>query len=94
MTPPRYWRDETGRELRPAIERYLSNQELTASDIVVIRAYLQQSIDSPAWDLNPHQDRESAAGLQRLRESAARIQGREDIHQWIHEALDIGIDPL
>jgi hypothetical protein len=91
---PKYWRDETGGELVPAMERYIKRKDLSLRDLVLIRAYLRQWIESPAWDLNPHSDEHSAANLKLLRESATKLFRRADIEEWIRAALEIGIDPL
>lgn len=88
---PKYWRHETGGRLRIAVEAFLFERLMTVRDVALMRAYLRQWIDSPAWDMNPMHD---PAPLAALRASAAKIQSVGDIRRWIKAALDQGIDPL
>jgi hypothetical protein len=85
---PKYWRYETGGLLAIAVENYLNHRAMTVRDVAMMRAYLCQWIDSPAWDMNPGNE------LAALRKQAAEILTVEDIHRWIHAALGLGIDPL
>ena len=97
---PRYWRHETGGALRVAVENYLNNRLKTVRDVVLMRAYLCQWIDSPVWEMNPHLTEggpaalAALAALNALRLRARRIQTVADIHRWIHDALAEGHDPL
>ena len=91
---PRFWRNETGGKLQPAIERYLRNEPEKPDDIAWIRAYLRQWIDSPVWDQNPTMTRESRLELALLRTRAAILRTRAEIGEWLRLALDAGIDPL
>jgi hypothetical protein len=93
MSAPGYWMDETGGQLAPAIERYLAG-ELRNGDIPLIRAYLRQWIDSPAWDNNPHLTADGVRELADLRSSVETIATREDIDGWLKIAIDKGLDPL
>lgn len=94
MSAPGYWMDETGGLLAPAVERYLTNDELRNGDIPLIRAYLRQWINSPAWDDNPHLDADGIRELVDLRSSVETIGTREDIDGWLKIAIDKGLDPL
>jgi len=92
---PKYWRAETSGVLAPAIERYLLRPKtLTPRDVSLIRAYIRQWIDSPAWDANPHGNEAQRANLNELRSLAARITTVADLRHWFDAALDMGIDPL
>jgi len=91
---PKFWRFESSGVLAPAIERYLKNETLTIRDVTLIRRYFEQWINSTVWDQNPNHDAESRAELARLRKTAAAIATARDIRDWVHEALDIGVDPL
>jgi hypothetical protein len=93
-TPPGYWMNETGGQLAPAIRRYLEGLPLSGRDVVLIRLYLQQWIDSGVWDGNPTQSEEGRAELARLRELARVLTNRASIEAWISMATDFGIDPL
>lgn len=91
---PKYWANETGGELGPAIERVLRRRPLTERDIEFVRAYLKQWIDSPVWDLNPNADATAAAALSRLRASVGYIQTAAAVECWVKFAADEGMDPL
>jgi hypothetical protein len=94
MSAPGYWMDETGGQLAPAVERYLTNDELRNGDIPLIKVYLRQWINSPAWDNNPHLDADGVRELSDLRSSVETIATREDIDAWLKIAIDKGLDPL
>lgn len=89
--PPRYWRDETSGVLAAAVQNYLTDHALTPNEIRYMRAYCVQWVNSSAWDLNP-----SGAGkeLAALRESAKEIFSIQQLDKWLHDAVDIGMDPL
>ena len=92
---PKYWRYETGGDLRPAIERYLEHpRKVTVRDVVLIRAYIRQWIDSPVWDANPHATAESRRVLAALRIRATGISNLADISAWFAAAASNGLDPL
>ena len=83
---PGFWMYETGEELKPAILAYLNDLPLTSRQVVLIRAYLRQWIEAGAWMQSP--------GLIRLQSRVSEIQTRQDIHAWLSQAMDEGIDPL
>jgi hypothetical protein len=89
--PPRYWRDETGGKLGPAVERYLKGKPLSGDDLRWLRAYCAQWINSSAWDLNPYGDGKELAAL---RESAKEIRSIQQLDRWFRDAFEIGMDPL
>jgi hypothetical protein len=91
---PKYWPNETSGKLQGPMTRYIGNQSLSADDILCIRAYLRQWIDSPAWDLNPAADNESRLELATLRTTARQIKSRQEINEWIAIATKLGMDPL
>jgi hypothetical protein len=92
---PKFWRHETGGLLAPAMERFLLHKRAKPGDTDLIRAYLQQWIDSPVWQMNPAgSDYETHRALTELRQSAHSIHTRDDVRRWVAEALDLGIDPL
>jgi hypothetical protein len=81
-----YWMNETGGELQPAIVAYLEQRPLSLRQIHLVKLYLAQWIDAPAWAPSP--------SLAALRQTVLRIETPEDIHCWLAAALDEGIDPL
>lgn len=92
---PKFWRHEVGGDLAMAVRHYLREPDaLTLSEIALMRAYVVQWIDSPAWDCNPSATAESIAMLGGLRKLARRIVTAKDLRRWFKEALDEGIDPL
>lgn len=64
---PKYWRNETGDELKPAVFAYIRGQPLTVRQIALISAYVTQWIASPVWDANPALDERSRNMLFALR---------------------------
>jgi hypothetical protein len=91
---PKYWRHETGGELRIAVETFLNNRTMTIRQIALMRAYLRQWITSPVWDMNPAKDVASERALARLRSAIETLTSEAAIRKWIHQALDQGHDPL
>ena len=91
---PMYWRYEVT-VLPVAVEAYLNNRlhgTLVSQDqIDLIRLYLTQWIDAPAWDYVPSQPLDDLAELRR---SVREIKTADDIDRWTFRALDLGIDPL
>jgi len=63
---PKFWRHEVGGDLAMAVRHYLREPDaLTLSEIALMRAYVVQWIDSPAWDCNPSATAESIASRAR-----------------------------
>lgn len=92
---PRYWQDETSGVLAAAIRSYLDNPDaMTVREIAYVRAYFQQWVDSPVWDLNPAHDEQSRATLGALRIAARAIRNGAAIARWLRAAEEIGMDPL
>jgi hypothetical protein len=89
---PKYWRFETGGKLVPAIERYISRSRAEPDDVNLIRAYLRQWIDSPVWDGGV--DSETRVALDNLRRKTRELRTRNDVDDWMADALDLAIDPL
>ena len=93
-TAPKYWMHEIGGELAPAIERLVRAEPLSDRDILQIRAYLWQWIESPVWDQNPHLGAAGAAELVLLRAGVGKLRTAGDIRDWVAVAVDWGMDPL
>lgn len=91
---PKYWQHESSGRLKGPISRYLNNESLSADDILCIRAYLRQWIDSRTWDMNPAATGEDMRVLAELRARARQIKNRLDIDQWVWAATEWGMDPL
>lgn len=82
---PGYWMNETGGELRPAIEAYLEHRPMTDRQLALLRLYLRQWIMAPSWQ---------GRMIDVLRTQVNEITTRADIDRWLDRALEEGIDPL
>ena len=90
MSAPGYWMNERYPSvLRRAVERYLKGADLSPTDIVALRAYLRQWINSPVWDANPH----GTTGLTGLRDMIGSLSSREQIDLWSRRAVEMGVNP-
>lgn len=90
---PKYWKHETTGRLRPVIEAYYDGRQLTAIGCALLRAYLDQWIQSPVWDLPPI-EAYYRAELAKLRRSVRALKTGLDIREWLSAANRIGIEPL
>jgi hypothetical protein len=75
---PKYWRQETSGRLEGPIMRYLEGKLMSTEDITLIRLYLRQWIDSPAWLMNPEMDSGARRALTELRQRVRLIFTRQD----------------
>lgn len=91
---PKYWMHESSGALKGPVTRLINNAGLSADDILVIRAYLRQWIDSPVWDESPGSNYDSRRALADMRSRVRRITSRREIDEWIALAVDQGMDPL
>ena len=94
MSLPGYWMYETSGRLRPAVEAYLRNETLDAGQILALKAYLRQWINATTWDENPFMDVLAQCRLRTLRQEVNAITSRDDISDWLAEAVAFGMDPL
>jgi hypothetical protein len=85
---------ETGGELAQAIERFLNDLLMSPSDMLLMRAYCRQWIDSPVWDRNPHMTNSAREELAELRRTVRDIETREQLSIWLYAAEGFGADPL
>jgi len=88
---PKYWAYETGPELGPAMKRYLEGKTLTVRQISLIRSYLKQWINSPAWD---HGEDDYLFALGRLRHRTQGIITAQDVDLCVEAMIELGMDPL
>lgn len=91
---PGYWMHETSGVLRPVVEKFLNGKILTSEEIATMRAYLLQWILSPVWSIHQYSDEESRQTLWELRVRARHLETMNELHQWLTDALDFGMDPL
>jgi hypothetical protein len=85
---------ETTGQLRPVVESYLRGGMLDRTQLRIMRAYLRQWIESPAWDKNPHKTEDVRKYLTELRAGVSDIDSMERLEQWLISAVAAGIDPL
>lgn len=83
---PGYWMNETSGVLAPAVEAYLTREEMSAEQIAAMRAYLRQWIMVGQWA--------PTEGVMALRMMVDGISSKRDIDRWLMLAEDEGIDPL
>ncbi|HEY1242197.1 MAG TPA: hypothetical protein VGF16_16650 [Bryobacteraceae bacterium] len=88
---PKYWVNESSGVLVPVVEKYLRGEPLDANQLGIMRAYLRQWVQSPAWDQNPHGGRDE---LNRLRGRVSAIDNMRRLDEWIDDAVKFGMDPL
>jgi hypothetical protein len=95
---PLYWLNEQGGLLIKAMRAFFeygvdSGKGITPEQLELVREYGEYYLNAPCWDNNPHNDEEIWAKLAELREQIKKATTFEEIHQWIHACLEIGIDP-
>lgn len=100
---PHYWRTETSGLLPNAIKAYLANRTenapISTNDCDLVKAYLRHWVNAPVWERLPLPgpealDKAHKKHLIRLRDAAACLTDADSIAEWLHVALDFGIDPL
>lgn len=84
MKVPGYWMKETSGVLRPAIEAYLLEKDMTAQQIAAMRAYIRQWMEGPFIGY----------GIDGLRARIDGLTSRDAIESWLDDALELSIDPL
>lgn len=67
---------------------------LTTDEIDILRQFLMYFIYAPCWASNVAHDQEMTADLNNLRSFAGKIVTIEEIHEFIHEAATLGLDPF
>jgi hypothetical protein len=91
--PPKYWTFEPP-ELSVAIHAYMAGEDLTVRDVVLMRAYLKQWVDSPVWEGYPYETDGGRPWLAELRERVGAIASRDDIAQALSIMTARRMDPL
>lgn len=87
---PLNWRDETSGILPTAVMAYLEDKA-SVEQIELVGNFIDYFIHAPVWDI---QDNYFETELKDLRESSKKLTNRQEIHEWIHKAMEIGLDPL
>jgi hypothetical protein len=91
--PPKYWTFEP-RELGVAVHAYMAGKDLTVRDVLLMRAYLRQWVDSPVWEGYPYETDGGRQWLAELRERVRAIASRDDIAQCLSIMTARRMDPL
>lgn len=91
---PKYWMHETSGKLERVVKKYLAGHALNAAEFGLMIAYLRQWANSPAWDQNPHAEAEERLILAALRSRVGDLRTPKDLHAWISDAAEFGMDPL
>lgn len=90
---PDYWRNGTGGELVPAVERYLKGEKLTFRDVALIRGYLRLWVSAKGWRMNPDAGPGWLGDLAAIRTAAAGIVSKEDIDSFTRLLVHWEMDP-
>jgi hypothetical protein len=91
---PKYWRYETGGDVAQAIGRFVNHLPMSPSDIMLMRAYCRQWIDSPVWERKPKMTQSARGVLADLRRTGRDIDTRQQLSIWLYAAKVFGADPL
>jgi len=94
---PLNWRDDVTGQLPAAVNAYLDHgidgTPLTTAQLGLVREFMMHYIGAPCWD-HMNEDESLAADLAALRRDVVTLQTPEQMREWIHRCLDLGIDPL
>jgi hypothetical protein len=91
--PPKYWTFEPP-ELCVAVHAYRAGEDLTVREVVLMRAYLKQWVDSPVWEGYPYETDGGRQWLAELRERVRAIASPDDIAQALSIMTARRMDPL
>ncbi len=91
---PLRWQDDVTGVLPAAVLAFLDfslgvNVAFTAEQLDLVRDYCQYYINAPCWNTT-----DMEAAFVELRERIIGVQAVEELDKWLHDCLDIGIDPL
>lgn len=90
--PAKYWRDYSDSRIPASVDRYIHGEELTVRDIALVRAYVMQWVDSPAWEENLSS--QATLNLTILRAKVAGARTKEQIDSCVALASAMQMDPL
>jgi hypothetical protein len=92
---PLRWQDDVTGELPAAVMAFFGHrQEITPDQLELVRQYCEYYMLAPCWDMNPHHDEETREELRQARKDIKNVKTREELNSWIHQCLEMGIDPL
>jgi hypothetical protein len=90
---PKYWTLDL-RDLSVVVQAYRAEKDLTVRDVALMREYLRQWVDSPVWEMKPHETDAGRHWLAELRERVRVIASRDDIEQALSIMTARRMDPL
>lgn len=90
---PVRWQDDTTGILPTAMLAYFEKKQ-TSEQFDLVREYGEYYINAPCWDWNPHLTEEGKAELEQVRSQIKTVKTEQDMLDWIHACLDLGIDPF
>ena len=93
---PLNWQNEVSGRLEKAVMAYL-NQTPTPEQLKIVIAYIQYHIHAPCWlESSPFGkiDEDMVIEINSLRTQSLNLTSLKDVNQYIHKALEIGLDPL
>jgi len=86
---------ETSGRLESAVKAYFDPRaKLSQKQLEYLKAYIVHWADAPCYKANPFAEIEDMAALHALIDAGRAISSREDIDNWIDQALELGIDPF
>jgi hypothetical protein len=91
---PLRWQDDVTGELPTAMMAFFKYNSLTYDHLALVREYGEYYINAPCWDWNPNLTEEGKQELAHLRSLIKEVKTKREIMGWVHQCLDIGIDPF
>lgn len=82
---PRFWMHEVSGAMRSVVTAYVRNEPMTREQLALLVHYLGYWIEAPCWAGN---------GVEDLRNRVPWLHSQKQIHQWLGDASEVGIDPL
>ncbi len=90
---PLRWQDDVSGELPAAMKAFVDHHvvktPITPEQIELVREYFEYYINAPCWTVEGMETQ-----FTRLRESIKTLKSVQEIDAWIHQCLEVGIDPM
>ena len=94
---PVRWQDDLTGELPRAVQAYLNHathhHPVSAEQLELVRDYCQYYINAPCWQTGVPGDVAHALFVT-LRSRIKTARSYKALSKWMHDALEVGIDPL
>lgn len=86
---PLHWQNDVTGTVQPAAHKFLGigdpDAKMTPEELRILRDYMGNYCLAPWFQ---------GEGLAELRRSIADVNTLDELWQWLHRSLDIGIDPM